>query len=216
MNMAWTDRLFMWWHRLQTRRKMDRVFGRGEDPFHYRASSYESARLQAMAAAVADRRYGRVLEVGCAEGDFTARLAQIADRVTALDISPVALGRIRARLGGAARIEFVEADVREWRPPEGQRYGLVVLADVLYYMDKPMVRPQFERLFSLLASWLEPGGRLLLAHGFAGDAELAHRRGFRERFERLGLRLASEQVVGAGLSAGPVACLLSVLESRDK
>jgi len=205
------DSLLLWWHRLQTRRKMDRVFGRREDPFSYRRSSYEQARLDAMAEVVSGRQWRSALEVGCAEGDFTERLCEAAERVTALDISPVALARARRRLSGAA-VEFVEADMRQWSPPAGMRYELMILADVLYYLDKPMVRPRFERLFQELAGWLEPGGRLLLAHGFAGDLERAHRRGFRERFERLGLRLIKEEVVGAGLSAGPVACLVSVLD----
>ena len=207
-----SERLLLWWHRLQTRRKMERVFSRREDPFQYRSSSDERARLDAMEAAVADRRYDWALEAGCAEGDFTARLVRLADRVTALDISPVALSRARARLRGDGGVEFVEEDIRRWTPTPGRRLSLIVLGDILYYLDKPLVRPQFERFFPSLVSWLDPGGRLLLAHGFAGERERAHRRGFRERFERLGLRLVKETTVGAGLSAGPVSCLLCVLE----
>ncbi|MDD5657083.1 MAG: class I SAM-dependent methyltransferase [Elusimicrobia bacterium] len=201
--------LSLWWHRLQTRRKMQRVFGRGEDPFSYRTSTYERARLDAMAAALAGRAYGRALEVGCAEGDFTERLLGLSSDVTALDISATALSRARRRLNG--RAQFVEADIRSWGPPPGLRYELIVLADVLYYLDKPLVRVQFENLFAAVFSWQAPGGRLLLAHAFATDAELSHRRGFRERFERQGLRLVSETVAGRGF-AGPVACLLSLLE----
>jgi SAM-dependent methyltransferase len=204
------EQMFLWWHRARTLRKMNRVFSRREDPFSYRNSTYEIARLDAMEQALGGRSYAAALEVGCAEGDFTERLARLAGKVTALDISPVAIARARKRLGG--RAEIAEADIRDWLPPQGGGYDLIVLADVLYYLDKPLVRGQFEALFGRVASWLGPGGRLLLAHGFAGEAEQAHRRGFRERFEKLGLRLAGENVVGAGLSAGPVACLISCLE----
>ena len=189
---------------------MNRVFGRKNDPFLYRSSSYEQARLSAMEAAIGGRRYHRTLEVGCAEGDFTERLLKVSDRVSALDISPVALARARKRL--ARPVEFMEADVRLWTPPQGVRFDLLVAADVLYYMDRSLVKTAFEELFSSLASWMEPGGRLLLAHAFAGDEELVHRRSFRERFEGLGLRLIKEETAGSGLSAGPVSCLISVLE----
>lgn len=202
------ERLLLLWHRLQTRRKMNRVFGRGEDPFSYRTSSYERARLDAMEAAAVSGAATRVLEVGCAEGDFTERLLKIGAEVTAVDISPVAIARARRRLGGRAL--FVEADIRQWSPPGGRSYDLIVLADVLYYLDKPLVRARFEEFFAAVCAWLAPGGRLLLAHAFATEAELAHRRGFRERFEKLGLRLDSESVAGESL-AGPVACLVSLL-----
>lgn len=189
---------------------MDRVFSRGEDPYGYGRSPYETARLGAMEAALGSRRYGRAVEVGCAEGFFTQRLAAHAERVEAVDISPVALERARRRLEGKKNVAFHEADMRDWAPQEAG--DLVVLGDVLYYLDKPMVSAEFEAVFGKVRGWLAPGGRLILAHGFAGPEELAHRRGFRERFERLGLRLRSETVVGEGL-AGPVRCLLCVLEA---
>ena len=206
------ESLKLWWHRRKTRGKMERVFSRGEDPFGYRRSSYETARLKAMEAALGERRYGQALEVGCAEGDFTEKLLAASERVTAVDISPTAIGRLQKRLGKGA-LELVVSDLRDWAPPAGRTFDLIVLGDVLYYLDKPLVREHFEAVFPKLASWLAPGGRLVLAHGFAGPEELAHRQGFRQRFERQGLKLISEAVVAEGLSAGPVSCLLDVLEA---
>lgn len=197
------DALRVWWHRRKTKAKMDRVFSRGEDPFQYRGSPYEGERLAAMERSIADRRWRSALEVGCAEGDFTERLVRHAEQITALDISPVALARARKRAPGA---EFVEADLRDF---PGGTYDLIVLGDVLYYLDKPMVRDAFEKTCARVAVWLAPEGRLVLAHAFATPEELVHRRGFRERFEKLGLRLISEAAVGKD---GPVSCLLSVLE----
>ncbi len=209
------DPILLWWHRGKVRGKMDRVFSRGRDPYGYDGrSAYETQRLDAMAQAVGFHRFADALEVGCAEGAFTERLAACADRLTAVDISTVALSRAKERLKGKAGVDFVEADVREWSPPAGRRYGLIVLGDVLYYIDKPMVRDIFEKTFPRISSWLEPGGRLMLAHAFVGPKELAHRTGFRERFETQGLKLVSEAPVGA--EAGPVRCLISVLESVRK
>ncbi|OGR82468.1 MAG: hypothetical protein A3J74_07920 [Elusimicrobia bacterium RIFCSPHIGHO2_02_FULL_57_9] len=203
------DSILLWWHRGKTKSKMDRVFSRGEDPFSYSRCEYELSRLAAMEKAASQHRYGRALEIGCAEGLFTEKLAGLADAVTALDISPVALERGRRRLNGRP-VQFIEGDIREWSPA-GQTYDLIVLGDVLYYIDKPLVRASFERVFPRITSWLNPGGRLILAHGFAGEREGAHRRGFRERFQNLGLELTHEEIVA--VSSGAVRCLLSVLES---
>lgn len=201
--------LRLWWHGFNTRRKMNRVFGRGEDPYSYARSPYEQKRLGAMAAALKPGR--RMLEVGCAEGMFTERLAELAPEVIALDISAVALERARRR-PGCGKVRFEETDLRLWRPPEGAAFDGIVLGDVLYYLDKPLVQDEFRETFPRVASWLSPGGRLVLAHGFAGPNERAHREGFRKRFEAEGLRLVSEQVLGEGEAEGKVCCLLSVLE----
>lgn len=208
------EKLGLWWNRFKTRRKMNRVFSRGEDPYRYRSSPYELARLEAMSGALGARSWRSALEVGCAEGAFTERLASRAGELTAIDISGVALARARARIapGGA---QFVEADIRDWSPADGARFDLIVLGDVLYYLDKPMVAEAFKKTFHRIAGWLSAGGRLILAHGFAGPVELAHRRSFRERFEALGLRLVDERIIDGGPSAGGVSCLLSVLEAAS-
>ncbi|MBI4349461.1 MAG: class I SAM-dependent methyltransferase [Elusimicrobia bacterium] len=199
--------LRVWWHGFNTRRKMNRVFSRGEDPYRYAESPYERARLDAMEASL--KPCARALEVGCAEGLFTARLAKLAREVVALDISPVALERARRRVGAGVRLE--EADLRRWSPEPGWTFSAIVLGDVLYYLDKPLVQAEFVETFPRVASWLERGGTLVLAHGFAGPKEREHREGFRKRFEAEGLTLREERVLGEGESEGKVCCLLSIL-----
>lgn len=193
------------WQAFKTRRKMERQFGRREDPFSYSDTPYEQARLAAMEAALPPR-LGSALECGCAEGHFTARLCARASRVTSVDISSIALERARRRAPSAA---FEQGDLLTWTPADGP-YDAVVLGDVLYYLDRPGVAAEFAAFFPRAASWLRPGGRLLLAHGFAGPGQEAHRRSFRERFEGAGLRLLRESVLAQ--ERGGVRCLLSVLE----
>lgn len=206
-------RLRLLWHRRVVRRKMDRVFGRGRDPYGYQSAPYEIGRLRAMEEALRSRlpaggRFRRALEVGSAEGEFTRRLVPLAESVTAVELSPVALARAREAVDGA--VEWVEADVREWAPPPGVRFDAVVLADVLYYLDKPLVRGEFEAFFPRAAAWLSAGGTLLLAHAVTSSEEAAVRRGYRQRFEAAGLRLVSEGQ--AGPEAG-LRCLISLLSS---
>lgn len=195
------------WQAFKTRRKMNRQFGKREDPFAYGATPYEAVRLEAMERALGTAALEAALEVGCAEGHFTERLLCRSAGVVAVDISAVALGRARKRAPAAV---YVEADLLTWAPGAETRFDAVVLGDVLYYLDRPGIRPEFAALFPRIASWLKPGGRLLLAHGFAGEKELAHRRSFRERFERAGLRLVAETIPPA--DRGGVRCLLSTLE----
>ncbi|TBR25682.1 methyltransferase domain-containing protein [bacterium] len=198
------------WHRWTVRRKMDRVFGRGSDPYRYDASPYELARLEEMAKALAGRRYQKALEVGAAEGHFTRRLAGMADRVMALELSPVALARARAATAGLP-VDYEETDVRAW-DGRGGPFDVVVLGEVLYYLDKPLVQAEFEEALAKMAGWVAPGGRLLLAHGFADAAERARRVHYRERFEGYGFRLVSESVASARDGDMTPSSLVSLLE----
>lgn len=205
--MTFWSRLRVSWQAFKTRRKLNRQFGKREDPFSYSTDPYEISRLGALEAALGPAPLGRVLEAACAEGHFTEKLARRASSVLALDISAVALGRARRR---APTARFAEGDLMTWEPGPEAPFDAVVVAEVLYYLDRPGVKAEFEALFPRIASWLRPGGRLVMSHAFAGEAELAHRRSFRERFEAAGLRLVSESIPDA--DRGGVRCLLSALE----
>jgi predicted TPR repeat methyltransferase len=204
------------WHRFWTRRKLERIFSRGADAFGFEVEPYEKRRLEAMEGMLREAlgetgRYRHVLELGCAEGAFTKRLCPLAERVSAVDLSPLALSRARGALSGREGVRFFEADLLSWEPAEGARFDAVVAGDVLYYLDKPLVREAFEGLFGRLAGWVEPGGLVLLAHGYLGEAERSAREGYRERLVRLGMRLITESIVKGGGPEGKSCCLLSLL-----
>ena len=83
------------WQAYKTRRKMNRQFGKREDPFAYATTPYEGARLVAMDEALGPGPLGPVLEVGCAEG-ISPRSWLTFVPVLAVDISVVALARARS------------------------------------------------------------------------------------------------------------------------
>ncbi len=205
--MSFLSELRVFWQASKTRRKMNHQFRKSEDPFSYATTLYEIARLAAMDEVLGFGPLGMVLEVGCAEGHFTAKLKNRSSRLIAVDISAVALARARLRVPSAV---FIEADLLSWQPGVEASFDVIIIGDVLYYLDRPGVGGEFAALFSRIASWLRPGGRLLLAHGYSGQTELAHRRSFRERFERAGLVLVTE--TSLDVNRDGVRCLLSTLK----
>ncbi|MFH1618953.1 MAG: class I SAM-dependent methyltransferase [bacterium] len=210
--------LRLWWHGITTRRKMNGVFSRREDPYGYCSSPYETARLCAMEEALKGGRYAGVLEIGCAEGAFTEKLCPMASEIIAIDISPVALERAAKRVmknQPGCTVSFMEADIRRWEPPDGKSFNAVVAADVLYYMDKPLVRKEFMEVLEKIRCWVVPGGTLMLAHGFANSEEKKIRQGYRKKFEEMGLGLVSEKVVGDEVR-DKVCCLLSMLKRGNE
>ncbi|MBK8575727.1 MAG: methyltransferase domain-containing protein [Elusimicrobia bacterium] len=206
--------LKMAWYRRKTRKKMERVFSRRPDPFHYESSPYERHRLEALlqSAQPGKELFDWGLEVGCAEGSLTHALAGQCRHLVAVDISPTAIQRARARC--PATVLFIESEFFSFLPQRtgAGTFDLVVFGDVLYYLDKPASRDEFLALFPRVKSWLSPKARVILAHGFTSEKEYRHRLGFREKFEEAGLHLDRETIL-KDPSKPLVSCLLSVLSN---
>ena len=103
------------------------------------------------------RPAGRVLELACGTGLWTAELARHATSVTAVDASPEVLRINRARLrdaGYETSVCYVEADLFDWRP--GAAYDAVFFGFWLSHVPPE----RFEAFWDLVRSALRPGGRV--------------------------------------------------------
>ena len=99
---------------------------------------------------------GTALDAGCGAGAEAIWLATRGWRVTAADIAAAALARAAERAaasGVAERIQWVQADLSDWQPDAP--YDLVTS----HYAHPAM--PQLE-FYDRLASWVAPGGTLLI------------------------------------------------------
>lgn len=114
---------------------------------------------------------GTALDAGCGTGADAVWLARQGWEVTAVDVSPTAVGqaeRLAAELAPAvaARISWVVADLTAWEPP--QQYDLVVSQYV--HPDVP-----FGAFVARLAHAVAPGGTLFVAgHDHADSHSAAH------------------------------------------
>jgi SAM-dependent methyltransferase len=109
-------------------------------------SYYHERLLRALPA-----RCGRVLDVGCGVGEFAARLAERADRVDALDRSPVMIAEAERTV--PANVTCLLGDGATADLPAGA-YDAVTSISALHHMDLPVVLPR-------LAAALRPGGLLI-------------------------------------------------------
>jgi SAM-dependent methyltransferase len=116
---------------------------------------------------------GRALDLAAGEGRNAVWLACRGWEVTAVDWSEVALEKGRARAGGAAvEVEWVLADLEEWKPPE-RAFDLVVIT---YLQPPPDLRVAVWRK---AAAAVAPGGHLVvvghdssnLTRGWGGPAD---------------------------------------------
>ncbi|ASO21676.1 SAM-dependent methyltransferase [Actinoalloteichus hoggarensis] len=104
---------------------------------------------------------GRALDVGCGEGGDARWLVERGWRVTAVDISQVALDRA-ARAVGDDDVRWVRADLTT-TPLESGAYDLVSLQ---YF---PLVRDERHAALRGLLAAVAPGGTLLVGAHDLGD-----------------------------------------------
>jgi cyclopropane fatty-acyl-phospholipid synthase-like methyltransferase len=134
------------------------LYSADADPWGFATSAYEQAKYDATLAALGTERSQRALEVGCAIGVLTARLAAVCDRLLAVDVSDTALAAARARCAALTNVELKRMALPA-EAPEGP-FDLIVLSEVAYYWDDADLARMGERL----RRHLQPGGRVLLVH----------------------------------------------------
>ena len=141
----------------RTRRQVwDDVFAE-TDPWNY-GSGYERIKYDYTLQLIPDD-VGSAVELACAEGVFTQRLASRVRTLTACDISPKALSRATDRCRGLSNINFRVVDVVSDRLPQGQE--LIVASEFLYYLDGI---EELRRVATKLRDALLPGGYLVMAN----------------------------------------------------
>jgi peptidoglycan/xylan/chitin deacetylase (PgdA/CDA1 family)/SAM-dependent methyltransferase len=125
------------------------------DPWAY-DSDYEAVKYEQTLALLPEGAITDALEIACAEGHFTVRLAPRVGRLTAVDISARALGRAQVRCSGQANVSFQRLDLNTDEIPGP--FDLIVCSEVLYFVrDLPGV-------VGRILSQIRPGGFFLTAH----------------------------------------------------
>ena len=142
--------------RYYTAARLDRMYAQKADPWSYVGDPRAEERRELTLAALPNPRYGRLLEVGCAEGWMTELLAERADELVCLDISAIAIERARRRCARFSHVRFAQSDLLEATPPGP--FDAVVCCGILVML--PMWS-QARIRESLLAA-LRPGGDLVV------------------------------------------------------
>lgn len=128
------------------------------DPWNYR-SAYEQEKYELQLQLVPASGIDRALELACAEGLFTRRLAPRVKHLVATDISNTALARAQEHCRDLTNIEFRQLDlVAHDVPPD---FDLIICSEVLYYLDD---LEELKRVAAKIRDGLKPGGRFIHAH----------------------------------------------------
>ena len=136
----------------------DDLYARDADPWRFASSDYEREKYAATLRALPNASYASALEVGCSIGVLTRQLAARCDVLLSVDLAGAALEQARTRCADLGHVRFERRCMpADW--PDG-RFDLVLLSEVVYYLDRSDVSALVARIRNTLA----PRGHVVLVH----------------------------------------------------
>jgi SAM-dependent methyltransferase len=188
------------------------------DPWKFETSEFERAKYECEIAALGGRHYSRVLEIGCGAGWFTRSLIGIADHVLALDISPAAIERARAR--GLTGVDFRVANIMEYDMRATDPWDLIVMNETICYLG--WLYSFFDvawRAAEFFAA-TRGGGQLLMANTCGGVNDYLLLpwiiRTYHDLFVNVGYLVQSEQLFRGEKDGVNIEVLISVFDKPER
>ena len=133
-------------------------FRRSPDPWGFRTRWYERRKRAILLASLPRERFDRALELGCANGELTADLADRCTQVVAVDGADSALRLARDRLQTATGVVLEQRYLPDdW--PEGV-FDLVIVSEIAYYWSPDALADAIARIDASLTS----DGVIVLCH----------------------------------------------------
>jgi SAM-dependent methyltransferase len=150
------------------RRYFDGLYAAADDPYGTRDRWYERRKRALLLASLPRQRFRRCYEPGCGTAELTSGLAARCDSVLAADFSAHALRAARQRTAALPQVRLAQHRLPEdW--PVGERFDLVVLSEVGYFLTAAQV----EALARHCADSLDADGVLVACDWLAPFAQRA-------------------------------------------
>ncbi len=186
------------------------------DPWDIESSEFERRRCDRLLELLSGRRYAKALDIGCAAGIFTRLLAQRADQVIAVDVSPTAIELAKATWNGPPTTEFRVANIIDCDTRAEGPWDLVVMSDMVYFLG--WLYPFFDIgwLAMELFGATRVGGQLLLANCYGGEKDYLMRpafiRTYRDLFLNVGYEIRSEEIFRGTKNGVQIDVLITLFE----
>jgi SAM-dependent methyltransferase len=188
-----------------------------DDPWALDTSEYDQRKYARELEMLGNRRYPRALEIGCGAGAFTRKLAAIADRVVAIDISDAAIDRARA-VGAADTVEYRVADAVHFEAVAEGPWDLIVLSETIYYVGWRNTCFEVAWMAGQLFESARPGARLLMSNTHGTPGHYLQMKSlldtYRDLFLHSGFELERSEVYAGPKSGAQLEATLAVMIKR--
>ncbi|OZI18719.1 hypothetical protein CAL26_13525 [Bordetella genomosp. 9] len=143
------------------------LYRQSADPWDVRTSWYEQRKRAVLLAALPRQRYGRILELGCGNGEMTRQLARRTGSLIAVDGSETAMALCMESMGKDG-LDHVRGHVGrlpgDWPLQPDEACDLIVVSELAYYIPADDMDGFLQRCRAALA----PGGEWVMCH-YTGD-----------------------------------------------
>jgi SAM-dependent methyltransferase len=123
--------------------------------------------MSKMSRRIKERTMRSVLDIGCGEAGYIKKLADRFPKTefTGIEISPSVTETAKEMTASYSNIKIEQADLWQYQPQ--QKFDMVMMNNVIHYIDLEMR----EALFQELSSWLNEDGMLSVVTPIAGSSE---------------------------------------------
>ncbi len=199
-------------------RFFDELWSKG-DPWSLESSQFEAQRYAHLLKMIRGRRYARALEIGCGAGAFTPSLADLADWVVALDVSPIAIAKA-IETQARKNIDYRVSNVMEFDHRSHEPYDLIVMSETVYYLGWLYSFFDVGWLSSELHAATRVGGELLLANtlNYPDDPLMSPWliRTYHDLFRNVGYQVDREEIFYGVKDGVEMQVLASILRKTEE
>ncbi len=143
----------------------EELYAANPDPWNFASSDYEKTKYAATIAALEDRNFHNVFEIGCSIGILTKLLSARCRSLLAIDLVETALADARKYCAGLPHVRFENFSVPYvW--PSDRSFDLIICSEVLYFLSPRDIA----RVAHLATGSILPGGWILLVN-FTGPID---------------------------------------------
>ncbi len=153
----------------------DRLYADVQDPFGVELPQYryQQRKYNSLLSMLPQRRYRKVLDIGCGLGAFTRMLAPFAEQVLGTDISAEAIKQARELSVDHPNVSYSQRDMLD-PPQQESAFDLIIIADTLYYVD-PRTAVGLKSIAGNISSRVAPGGLVLIVNHYFFGVDMASR-----------------------------------------
>ncbi len=128
------------------------------DPWQYEQRWYEQRKRDITLAVLPNAQFSTAIEIGCSNGVLSEQLAARCQKLYCLDANQVAVSLAKQRLRQHRHVQVIQGIIPQDLPQ--QKFDLIVLSEVLYYLDHTSLLQVIEWLNTAL----NPNGSIVACH----------------------------------------------------
>ncbi|MBN9229894.1 MAG: methyltransferase domain-containing protein [Legionella sp.] len=136
----------------------NQLYEGNDDPWNFTTNSYELFRYQRICDVIQNKKHAWIFEAGCSIGILTAKLAQFAEQVEAIDISEVAIQHAQKKCQHINNITFSASTLLDYAMSPAT--DLIILSEIGYYFT----HSEWRLILDKIITQMRPNSYILASH----------------------------------------------------